>query len=198
MDKKKDLASKLRTSGLRPTKQRIKLAEFLFDRDKTFHFTVENLNRAINKKNAEDKIALATIYNTVHAFKRAGHLKEILIKEGKNYFDTNTSSHHHFYDEVNNELTDIENNKIELKKFPTPPKGKSIKNVNVIINIDNDNQKHQFIIILKYLTSSLESLYDRNNKGVNMALKGSKTEENLKAAFAGESQANRKIGRAHV
>ena len=65
-----------------------------------------------------------------------------LIKEGKNYFDTNVSSHHHFYDEENHELTDIENNKIELKKFPTPPKGKSIKDVNVIINIDNDNQKH--------------------------------------------------------
>ena len=142
MDKNKDLASKLRTSGLRPTKQRIKLAEFLFKRDKTFHFTVENLDKAINKKNAEGKIALATIYNTVHAFKKAGHLKEILIKEGKNYFDTNTSSHHHFYDEENNELTDIENNKIELKKFPSPPKGKSIKDVNVIINIDNDNQKH--------------------------------------------------------
>ena len=142
MDKNKDLASKLRTSGLRPTKQRIKLAEFLFKRDKTFHFTVENLDKAINKKNAEGKIALATIYNTVHAFKKAGHLKEILIKEGKNYFDTNTSSHHHFYDEVNNELTDIENNRIELKKFPAPPKGKTIKDVNVIINIDNDNQKH--------------------------------------------------------
>ena len=142
MDKKKDLASKLRTSGLRPTKQRIKLAEFLFNREKTFHFTVENLDKAMNKKNSEDKISLATIYNTVHAFKKAGHLKEILIKEGKNYFDTNTTSHHHFYDEINNELTDIENNKIELKKFPTPPKGKSIKDVNVIINIDNDNQKH--------------------------------------------------------
>ena len=51
-------------------------------------------------------------------------------------------SHHHFYDEINNELTDIENNKIELKKLPTPPKGKSIKNINVIINIDNDNQIH--------------------------------------------------------
>ena len=142
MDTKKDLASKLRTSGLRPTKQRVKLAEYLFDRAETFHFTVEDLDRGINKKNSEDKISLATIYNTVHAFKKAGHLKEILIKEGKNYFDTNTSSHHHFYDEVNNELTDIENNKIELKKFPNPPKGKSIKNVNVIINIDNDNQKH--------------------------------------------------------
>ena len=142
MDKKKDLASKLRSSGLRPTRQRLHLAEYLFSRDKTFHFTVEDLDKAINKKNSEDKIALATIYNTVHAFKKAGHLKEIIIKEGKNYFDTNTSSHHHFYDETNNELTDIENNKIELKKYPIPPKGKSIKDVNVIINIDNDTQKH--------------------------------------------------------
>ena len=142
MDKKKDLASKLRSSGLRPTKQRIKLADFLFNREKTFHFTVENLDRAINKKNSEDRISLATIYNTVHAFKKAGHLKEILIKDGKNYFDTNTSSHHHFYDELNQELTDIENNRIELKKFPTPPRGKTIRDVSVIINIDNDNQKH--------------------------------------------------------
>ena len=142
MDKKKDFAEKLRSSGLRPTKQRLKLAEFLFNRERTFHFSVEKLDKAINRKNSEDKIALATIYNTVHAFKKAGHLKEILIKEGKNYFDTNTSSHHHFYDEVNNELTDIENNKIELKKFPIAPKGKSIKDVNVIISIDNDNQNH--------------------------------------------------------
>ena len=142
MNKIKDIASKLRSSGLRPTKQRVRLAEYLFDRQNTFHFTVEKLDKAINKKNSDNRIALATIYNTVHAFKKAGHLKEILIKEGKNYFDTNTTSHHHFYDEYNNELTDIEKNKIELKKFPTPPKGKSIKDVNVIINIDNDNQNH--------------------------------------------------------
>ena len=142
MDKKKDFVNKLRSSGLRPTKQRVRIADYLFNRDKTFHFTVENLDKAINKKNSDDKVALATIYNTVHSFKKAGHLREILIKEGKNYFDTNTSSHHHFFDEINNELTDIENSKIELKKIPTPPKGKSIKNVNVIINVDNDNQKH--------------------------------------------------------
>mgnify|MGYP005991394621 FL=1 len=142
MEKKKDLANKLRSSGLRPTKQRIRLADYLFNRDKTFHFTVEDLDKAINKKVFEEKIALATIYNTIHAFKKAGHLKEIFLKEGKNYFDTNTSFHHHFYNVENNELTDIDNNKIELKKIPSPPKGKSIKNVNVIINIDNDNQNH--------------------------------------------------------
>jgi Fur family transcriptional regulator, iron response regulator len=141
MDKKKDLADKLRTSGLRPTIQRLKLAEYLFNRLKTFHFTVENLDKAINRKGSDEKVALATIYNTVHAFKKAGHLKEILSK-GRSYFDTNTSSHHHFYDAANDELIDIEDNDIELKKFPTPPKGKFVKNVNVIINIDNDTQNH--------------------------------------------------------
>ena len=142
MDKKKDLAYKLRSSGLRPTKQRLRLAEYLFNRSKTFHFTVENLDKVINKKCSDEKVALATIYNTVHAFEKAGHLKEILLKEGRSYFDTNITSHHHFYDEVNNELIDIESNNIELKKFPTAPKGKSIKNINVIINIDNDTQSH--------------------------------------------------------
>ena len=141
MIKNTEFIDKLRSSGLRPTKQRLKICEVLFNREKTFHFTVENLDKAINKKNSDEKIALATIYNTVHAFKKAGHLKEILVK-GNNYFDTNTSVHHHFFDEINNELTDIDNSKIELKKFPAPPKGKFIKNVNVIINIDNDNQKH--------------------------------------------------------
>ena len=142
MDKKKDLADKLRGSGLRPTKQRLKIAEYLFNRSKTFHFTIENLDRVINKKGTDAKVALATIYNTVHAFEKAGPLKEILLKEGRSHFDTNTTSHHNFYDSTNNELIDIEADNIELKKFPTPPKGKFIKNVNVIINIDNDTQNH--------------------------------------------------------
>ena len=132
---------KLRSSGLRPTKQRIKICEILFNTEKTFHFTINDLVKKISKA-TNDKISLATVYNTVHAFKKKGYLKEIPINSDQSYFDTNTSHHHHFYDEINNELTDIENSKIELKKFPTPPKGKSIKNVNVIINIDNDNQKH--------------------------------------------------------
>ena len=135
MDKKKDLAEKLRNSGLRPTKQRLRLAEYLFNRPKTFHFTVENLDKAINKKNSEVKIALATIYNTVHAFKKAGQLKEILLKEGKSYFDTNTASHHHFYDADSNELTDIHFNEIEVTKLPHPPKGKRIKDLEVVIGL---------------------------------------------------------------
>ena len=130
---------KLRNSGLRPTKQRLKICEVLFKSEKTFHFTVSDLTKIIEEK-LNEKISLATVYNTVHAFKKKGYLKEISISSEKSYFDTNTSSHHHFYDIKDNELTDIDSNQIEIKNIPRPPKGKSIKDIGVVINVENDSQ----------------------------------------------------------
>ena len=134
MSIRKNIANKLRTSGLRPTKQRILIAKNLFERDKTFHFTVETLNREINKI-GNKKISLATIYNTVEAFKKAGHLKKILTSNTKSYYDTNIRSHHHFYDDETKELTDIDYQKVKLSKIPNPPKGKKIKNLEVVISL---------------------------------------------------------------
>jgi len=133
------IIQRLRSSGLRPTKQRVQIAKLLFEREKTFHFTVEYLGQLINNKKSEEKISLATFYNTVHAFKKAGHLKEILTSNNKHYFDTNTSSHHHFFDEKNNELTDINQKDIKLKTIPNPPSGKKIKDIDVVINVENEN-----------------------------------------------------------
>ena len=135
MKQNKEIVNKLRSSGLRPTMQRIRIAEFLFERAKTFHFTVENLNKIINKKGNSNKISLATIYNTTEAFKKAGHLKEILTNNNTNYYDTNIKSHHHFYDDDMNELTDINFNDIEVTKLPDAPKGKKIKSCEVIISL---------------------------------------------------------------
>ena len=135
MNQKAEIVNKLRSSKLRPTRQRISIAEFLFNREKTFHFTIENLNKNINKKDNLENISLATIYNTVEAFKKAGHLKEILTNNNTSYFDTNISSRHHFYDDQANELTDINFNDIEVTKVPHAPKGKKIKNVEVIISL---------------------------------------------------------------
>ena len=134
--KKVDIFNKLRTSGLRPTKQRVEIAKFLFDRDKTFHFTVEGLENHLAKKTTS-KIALATIYNTVHAFKKAGHLNEVDVRGKKTYFDTNVKNHHHFYDNETSELIDIEANEIVIQKIPKAPNGKKIKNVEVFINLKN-------------------------------------------------------------
>ena len=138
MNQNSEIVNKLRSSKLRPTKQRIRIADFLFKRQKTFHFTVENLNKIINKKDNSENISLATIYNTVDAFKKAGHLKEILTNNNTSYFDTNISSHHHFYDDQTNELTDINFNDVEVTKVPHAPKGKKIKEVEVIISLKKE------------------------------------------------------------
>ena len=135
MNQNAEIVNKLRSSKLRPTKQRIKIAELLFNRPKTFHFTIEDLNKNLNKKDNSENISLATIYNTIDAFKKAGHLKEILTNNNTSYFDTNISSHHHFYDDQTNELTDINFNDVEVTKVPHAPKGKKIKDVEVIISL---------------------------------------------------------------
>ena len=137
--KNQDFIKKLRNSGLRPTKQRIRICEALFNTDKTFHFTVSDLAKMM-QKNFNQKISLATVYNTLHAFKKKRYVKEISLGNDKSYFDTNVSSHHHFFDTKTNELIDIDSSKVELKNIPNPPKGKSIKNIDVVINVENDSQ----------------------------------------------------------
>ena len=134
--KKIDILKKLRSSGLRPTKQRVEIAKFLFEREKTFHFTIDSLNNLLGKKTTS-KFALATIYNTVHAFKNAGHLSEVEVRGNKTYFDTNVSNHHHFYDSETSELIDIDEKDVVIQKIPKAPNGKKIKNVEVFINLKN-------------------------------------------------------------
>ena len=138
MGNKRLFIEKLRSSGLRPTKQRIKICETLFDRKDTFHFTINNLNNLL-KKNNKKKISLATIYNTVHAFKNKGYLKEVLINSDKNYFDTNVSDHHHFFDESNNELIDLKNSDIGNIKIKKKILGKKIKSLEILVKIANSN-----------------------------------------------------------
>ena len=111
MLKNTEFIDKLRSSGLRPTKQRLKICEVLFNREKTYHNTINDLSKLVTEK-VNERISLATIYNTIQAFKEKGYLKEISINSDKSYFDTNTSIHHHFYDEDKNQLIDCDQNDI--------------------------------------------------------------------------------------
>ena len=133
---------RLKSSGLRPTKQRLAICKILFDRLETFHFTIENLKKITNK-NAKNKISLATLYNTVHAFKKSGLLKEISLNKNKTFFDTNTKNHHHFYDEDTEKLFDIKSENILVSKVPQTPSGKKIKEIEVVVRIENDNHKQK-------------------------------------------------------
>ena len=127
---------KLRNSGLRPTKQRLKICEVLFDNEKTFHFTINELNQKI-KKHINDKISLATIYNTVHAFEKKGYLKQIPINSSQTYFDTNVTDHHHFYDLKEEKLIDLENSDVGPINILKKINGKKIKSVEVLVKLED-------------------------------------------------------------
>ena len=128
---------KLRKSGLRPTRQRIKICEVLFNTNKTFHFTISDLVKLIENK-ANEKISLATVYNTIHAFEKKGYLKEIAINSTQTYFDTNTSNHHHFFDEKEKELIDLEDEDVDPIKIKKKIPGKKIKSVEVLVKVDSE------------------------------------------------------------
>ena len=136
MENKDTFVKKLRSSGLRPTKQRLEICKVLYNRKKTFHFTIEELSKIL-KKNSKESISLATIYNTVHAFKNKNYLKEISINSNKSYFDTNVSNHHHFFNENTHELIDLKNTDVGEIKIKKKIPGKKIKSVEVLVKISS-------------------------------------------------------------
>ena len=129
---------KLRSLGLRPTQQRIAICKLLFDRKHTFHFTINDLSNSLSKITNEN-ISLATIYNTIHAFKDKGYLKEISINSDKTYFDTNISNHHHFFDENKKELIDLSDQDVGKIKIKKTLPGKKINSIEVLVKVANSN-----------------------------------------------------------
>ena len=131
MNKIKEL---LRSKDLRPTDQRLMVGGLLFDgTDK--HVTAESIYRDLKKRN--QKISLATVYNTLHDLSNKKLLEKVTIDPKKVYFDTNTESHYHFYYDDKKTLIDIPKNNIIIKSLPKAPKGKSIKNVEIIVHLKN-------------------------------------------------------------
>ena len=137
MSTSKEYIEKLRKSGLRPTKQRINICEVLFNTKITFHFTISDLVKIIETK-ANQKISLATVYNTVHAFRKKGYLKEIAINSSQTYFDTNTTDHHHFFDEKSRELIDLKNEDVNPVKIKKIIPGKKIKSIEVLVRLNTE------------------------------------------------------------
>lgn len=125
----------LRTASLRPTRQRLVLADLLFagpDR----HVSAEVLHAEAQAKG--EQVALATVYNTLHQFRRAGLLRELVIDASRAYFDTNTSNHNHFFVESAGQLIDIPGDGIKVDGLPTPPEGMRISHIDVVVRLVPD------------------------------------------------------------
>ena len=127
---------KLRNSGLRPTKQRLQICQVLFNTERTFHFTINELEQKIKDK-IDNKISLATIYNTVHAFEKKGYLKQIPVNSNQTYFDTNITDHHHFYNLKDGKLIDLENSEVGPINIKRKIDGKKIKSIEVLVKLED-------------------------------------------------------------
>ena len=131
-----DIVERLRSVGLRPTRQRVALARLLFGTEHR-HVTAEHLHGEALA--ASIPVSLATVYNTLHQFTAAGLLREVVVEPGRSYFDTNNDDHHHFFCESTGHLQDIPGEMVMVGQLPQPPDGAEIRRVDVIIRIRRDN-----------------------------------------------------------
>ncbi len=122
----------VREAGLRPTRQRIALADLLFAKGDR-HLSAEELHEEAIA--AGVPVSLATVYNALHQFTQAGLLRILAVEGSKTYFDTNTSDHHHFYIEGENRIFDIESGPVTVSNLPEPPAGMEIANVDIVVRL---------------------------------------------------------------
>ncbi|MEX2649746.1 MAG: iron response transcriptional regulator IrrA [Alphaproteobacteria bacterium] len=125
-------AGRLRGAGLRPTRQRLALARLLFGAGHR-HVSAEKLHEEAGQ--ARIRVSLATVYNTLHHFTRAGLLNEVVVDAGRFYFDTNTHHHHHFYVQAEHRLIDIDGDSIRVDNLPAPPEDRAVDRVDVVIRL---------------------------------------------------------------
>ncbi|MEL7527610.1 MAG: iron response transcriptional regulator IrrA [Pseudomonadota bacterium] len=128
----KDVTNILRTAGLRPTRQRVSLAELLYSKGDR-HISAELLHEEAVA--ADVPVSLATVYNTLHQFTEAGLLREVAIDGNKTYFDTNVSDHHHFFIEGENRVIDIPGEGVGIGAIPDAPDGMEIVRVDVVVRV---------------------------------------------------------------
>jgi Fur family iron response transcriptional regulator len=126
------VVERLRRVGLRPTRQRVSLAQLLFDVSDR-HVTAEQLHGEALA--ASIRVSLATVYNTLHQFTAAGLMREVVVEPGRSYFDTNIDNHHHFFCESTGHLQDIPGELVKVGELPQPPAGAEIRRVDVIIRV---------------------------------------------------------------
>ena len=133
----KQVLKRLRSVGLRPTRQRMALAKLLFEGPDR-HVTAEILHAEAQAVSI--RVSLATVYNTLHQFTTAGLLREIIVDSQRSYFDTNISDHHHFFFEDTNRLDDIPGDEVVVSAMPPPPPGTKVKRVDIVVRLEKTNK----------------------------------------------------------
>lgn len=125
------LGAILRMTGIRPTRQRLDLADRLIGRDR--HVTAEDL--FVEATAGGQEMSLATVYNTLRQFQSAGLVRELAFEGVRSVFDTDTSRHHHFYLAEESRIIDIPGDHLAVSDLPGIPHGYEVDRVEVIVRL---------------------------------------------------------------
>ena len=129
------LIERLKAVGLRPTRQRLALAKLLFEPGNR-HVSAERLHAEAVE--AQVRVSLATVYNTLHQFTAVGLLREVVVEPGRSYFDTNVEDHHHFYFQDTGRIEDIPGRDLRVLDLPEAPAGTRVARVDIIVRVAED------------------------------------------------------------
>lgn len=132
--KSDNLADRLQSHGVLPTKQRMDIAAVLFARDQ--HLSADQVLDQVNR--SQYQVSKATVYNTLNLFARQGLIREVIVDSTKVFYDTNTHNHHHFYNMDSGELTDISANAFAISGSPEPPHGTVSEGVDIVVRVRNE------------------------------------------------------------
>lgn len=128
----RDVREMLQSVGLRPTRQRMALGWLLFGKGDR-HLTAEMLFEEASQ--AKIPVSLATVYNTLNQLTDLGLLRQVSVDGSKTYFDTNVTTHHHFYVEGTHELLDIEDHRPLFQRMPEVPEGYEIAHIDLVVRL---------------------------------------------------------------
>lgn len=126
-----DIVSLLQAHGVRPTQQRLQIAEVLFAKPQ--HLSADQVLEQVNQRHGY--VSKATVYNTLGLFSRKGLVREVIIDPAKVFYDSTTHPHHHIYNVDTGMLMDLEHDAINIMGLPTPPAGTEIDGVDVVVRV---------------------------------------------------------------
>lgn len=129
-----DVVSLLQHFNISPTRQRIEIAEFLFQRPQ--HLSAEKILDGVIE--AGNRVSRATVYNTMGLFTNKGVVREVLIDRERVFYDSNTDAHQHLYNVDTGELTDIYDTEVDKIVIPNLPEGLKVVDTDVVFKVASE------------------------------------------------------------
>ena len=125
------VAKLLEEHGLLVTSQRLEIAELVLSKPQ--HLSADQILLAMRARGS--RVSKATVYNTMNLFSERGLVRTIEVDPERQYYDSTSEPHHHFYNVDTGELTDIPLDGVHLSIAAALPEGTQREGIDVVIRV---------------------------------------------------------------